>query len=183
MGHHLVQWLQAGEVDAALLYVPTMTGLVDYDVLLHEPLYVVFPPGQSVDNRPLAVEALLDLPLVLPSTPHGLRALAASWAERYGKPLKLAAEADNSTIISRRLVQAGLGCTVLPLGAVQEEVARGLLQARRLEGPGALREVAIATARNRPPVSGSWELTREVRHVVAQLVTQGQWPGVSGMAN
>jgi DNA-binding transcriptional LysR family regulator len=115
---------------------------------------------------------------VLPTTPHGLRGLAEMWAQRRGKRLQVAMECDGSTFMTRRLVAAGHGCTLLPLAAVQEEVERGQLQAVRLAGDEALRTVAIATAMNRPAASGLWDSTQVLRQVVASLVRNGQWPGV-----
>ena len=38
MGHQLVDWLQEGKIDVALLYVPTQSRIVDHDLLLQEPL-------------------------------------------------------------------------------------------------------------------------------------------------
>jgi DNA-binding transcriptional LysR family regulator len=181
-GHELVGWLQEGKVDVALLYVPSQTQIADYELLLQEPLHCILPPGHVAPPAPLDTSALLDLPLVLPSTPQGLRALAERWAQRHGKRLTVAMECDGSTSMTRRLVQAGLGCSVLPMAAVHEDVSRGLLQAVRLEGMDALRPVALATARNRPAVTDLWQITRLLREVVAELVATGQWPGVDRMA-
>jgi DNA-binding transcriptional LysR family regulator len=181
-GHEMVRWLQEGRVDVALLYVPSQTPIVDYELLLQEPLHCILPAGHPLPRAPLDTAAVLDLPLVLPSTSHGLRALAEGWAQRHGKRVRIALECDGSTFMSRRLVQAGLGCTLLPLAAVHEEVARGLLQAVRMEGHDALRAVALATAQNRPPVTGLWEITRLLRAQVAGLVHAGLWPGVERMA-
>jgi DNA-binding transcriptional LysR family regulator len=181
-GHELVGWLQEGQVDVALLYVPAQTPIVDYELLLQEPLHCILPPGHAALRAPLDSSLVLDLPLVLPSTPQGLRALAEGWARRHGKRLTIAMECDGSTSMTRRLVQAGLGCSVLPLAAVDEDVARGLLQAVPLEGMDALRSVALATAQNRPAVTDLWQITRLLREVVADLVRAGQWPGVHRMA-
>ena len=181
-GHELVGWLQEGKVDVALLYVPGQTPIVEYELLLQEPLHCILPPGHVAPPAPVDSSAVIDLPLVLPSTPQGLRALAESWAQRHGKRLSIAMECDGSTSMTRRLVQAGLGCSLLPLAAVQEDVARGLLQAVCMEGRDALRAVALATAQNRPAVTDLWQITRLLREVVAELVSTGQWPGVARMA-
>jgi LysR family nitrogen assimilation transcriptional regulator len=182
LGHHMVTGLHEGKVDVALLYVPPNKSVADYDALMQEPLYAVLPPTVKCPGPSMPVEAFLDMPLVLPSTPHGLRALAESWAEHHGKPLRIAVESDTSTYMTRRLVQAGHGCTILPLAAVQSDLDQGLLQAVRLQGIGVTREVAIATAINRPPVTGLWDFTRLIRRVVSELVTTRQWPGIEQMA-
>ena len=181
LGHQLVQWLQDGKIDAALLYVPSQGHVIDYDLLLQEPLYCVMPPG-GTRAESLGVLELLDMPMVLPSTSHGLRALAESLAQRYARKLHVALECDGSTALTRQLVQAGHGCTILPLAAVQDEVARGQLQAVRIDGTDMLRTVAIATARNRAPVAGLWDVTRTMRQVVTEIVQARRWPAVERMA-
>ncbi|MBL0422674.1 LysR family transcriptional regulator [Ramlibacter sp. AW1] len=177
--HELVSWLHQGKVDAALLYVPHLAqGHAGGEVLLREPLHCIFPAVQPAPPGPVTVPAALELPLILPSTSHGLRALAESWAQRHGKSLDVVLECDGSTSMTRRMVQAGLGCTILPLASVEEEVGRGLLQAVRIEGPEALRSVVLATAQNRPPVTGLLDITHLLRDTVFQLVDAGRWPGV-----
>ena len=182
-GHEVVEWLQQGQVDIALLYVPSRTPIVEYEFLLQEPLHCILPAGYPLPPLPFHSFQAIDLPLVLPSTAHGLRALAEGWAQKQGKRVKLAMECDGSTFITRRLVQGGHGCTILPLASVQEDVERGLLQAVPMEGADALRTVALATAQNRSPVTGLAQVTRLLREVVARLVATGQWPGVERMAS
>jgi DNA-binding transcriptional LysR family regulator len=177
-GHEMVGWLQEGAVDMALLYVPAQMQIVEYDLLLQEPLYCILPPRHALPGLPVDTSRVTDLPLVLPSTSHGLRSLAEGWARRCGKRLHVSMECDGSTGTTRRLVQAGVGCTILPLAAVADDAARGLLQAVRIEGHDALRTVALATAQNRPAVTGQREITRLLRAAVAGLVESRRWPGV-----
>jgi DNA-binding transcriptional LysR family regulator len=180
-GHELVGWLQDGGVDICLMYVSSaMQASLDYELLLQEQLYCVTPPGFAVPDV-LDTRAVLDLPLVLPSTAFGLRGLVETWAASHGKALNLAMECDGSTYMTRRLVQAGAGCTVLPLASVHEEVAAGRLAAKRIEGLDALRSVALATAKNGVPLPGLWEIVRTTKKVIGDLVRAGQWAGVDRM--
>lgn len=182
LGHRLVQWLQDGQVDAAILYVPAQGQVMDYDLLLQEPLYCVMPPQQRHDGDTISVMDLLELPMVLPSTSHGLRALAEALAQRYARHLHVALECDGSTALTRQLVHAGHGCTILPLAAVQDEIDRGLLRAVRIDGTDVLRAVACATARSQTPPAGLWEVTRIIRQVVTGVVEARRWPAVDRMA-
>jgi LysR family nitrogen assimilation transcriptional regulator len=181
-GHEMVGWLQVGQVDMALLYVPAQMQILEYELLLQEPLHCILPPGQMVPNVGLDVSRVIDLPLVLPSTAYGLRTLAEGWARRHGKRLHVTMECDGSTGMTRRMVQAGLGCTILPVAAVADDVAKGLIQAVRIEGSGALRSVALATSQNRPPVTGAGEVASLLREVISRLVAKGRWPGVDRMS-
>lgn len=182
-GDQLVRWLQEGEIDAAILYVPAQARLMDYDLLLQEPLYCVLPPTAPRQGDTVGVTEVLDKPMVLPSTQHGLRGLAEALAQRYARTLRLALECDGSTALIKKLVQAGHGCTILPLAAVQDEVERGLLQAVRIDGTDVLRAVACATARNRPPAAGLSDIRVIVRQTVADIVDAGQWPAVNRVSS
>ncbi len=178
LGHQLINWLLEGKIDVALLYVPSQTGVIEMDVLLQEPLYFVAPPDHVALGPTISVADALRKPLILPSTPHGLRELAESLAASCTMQLQIEVECDGSNAITKNLVQAGIGCTILPLATVTEEVEQGRLQAARLVSPVVTRDIAIATARNRPPVIGQWDILQSIRQVVVDQVTQGNWPGV-----
>lgn len=178
LGHQLINWLIEGKIDVALLYVPNQTGVIEMDVLLQEPLYFVAPPDHGPLDPTISVADALRRPLILPSTPHGLRELAESLAAGSNTQLQIEVECDGSNAITKNLVQAGIGCTLLPLATVSDEVEQGRLQTARLVDPIVTREIAIATARNRPPVIGQWDILQSIRQVLIEQVTQGNWPGV-----
>lgn len=178
LGHQLINWLMEGKIDVALLYVPSQAGMIEVDVLLQEPLYFVTPPDYGPLDPTISIADMLRKPLILPSTPHGLRELAESLAASCNTQLHIEAECDGSNAITKNLVQAGIACTILPLATVADEVDQGRLQAARLVDPVVTREIAIATARNRPPVIGQWDILQSIRQVVMEQVAQGNWPGV-----
>lgn len=182
LGNAVVNLLQDGRTDVAVMYVPLNPPIVDYDLLMQEPLYAYLPPGWARPTEPMTTEQFVELPLVMHSTPHGLRGLVEGWARQHGKRLKVALEHDGSTFVSRRLIQAGHGCALGTLAAAQDDVSRGLLQAVRLTGPDTLRTVALVTARNRPAVKGLHEVRQTIRQVIGELVVSGRWAGVERMA-
>lgn len=178
LGHQVISWLVEGKIDVALLYVPIQAGVVDVDFLLREPLCFIAPPGHPPLGETIAVAEMVKHPLILPSTSHGVRELAESLAAGCGARLTIEMECDGSNAITKNLVQSGLGCTIMPLATVADEVGRGLLQAARLVEPLVTREIAIATARNRPPVIGQWDILQSIRQVIMEEVARGNWPGV-----
>lgn len=177
LGHQLMSWLATGEVDFALLYVPTQAHVVEFDELLREPLYCVAAPNFRLPVGPLDVRTLLGLPMVLPSTQHGLRGLMLALSQQEGIPLQLVIECDASVSVTKRLVQEGHGCTILPAAAVAREIEAGLLQSRPIDDPRIQRTIAIATAKNRPLMEASWEIRQIIRQVSVDLVDSGSWPG------
>jgi LysR family nitrogen assimilation transcriptional regulator len=182
LGTHLLSWLAAGEVDIAVLYLPSHGGALKVDMLLREEVRLVVPAGYTHIGAQFPVRQLGELPLVLPSTNHGVRLLAESLAQKAGIRLNIAMECDTSTNVTKSLVEQGCGCTLLPLAAVAEEVAAGTLRTARLVEPEVIRDVAIATAKNRPPVAQLWEITQTIRQEVTGIVTGGRWPDAQMIA-
>lgn len=176
LGTHMLGWLAAGEVDIAILYMPTHAGGLKVDMLLREQIRLVAPASHAHIGPDFLVRQLGQVPLILPSTPHGLRLLAESLAQKAGVSLNIALECDASTNVTKRLVEEGCGSTILPLAAVADEVAQGRLRTARLVDPEVSRDVAIATAKNRPPVTQLWGIMQTIRQEITQIVANGRWP-------
>lgn len=166
-----------GSVDLAILYLPQHPGALQYDVLLSEEIRLVTPPGFALAGEQLAVRDLGAVPLILPSTHHGLRVLVDALAARHGFAANIALECDGSISITKRLVREDCGCTVLPSAAVIDEVAAGQLKSYRLVEPEIRRDIALVWPRNHAAPDGMWTLAQIVRQCTAALVRQGAWPG------
>jgi DNA-binding transcriptional LysR family regulator len=175
LGGHIQEWIANGEVDAAIVYLPESHNSFGVDVILRERLSFVAPIEFGPLGSGFPVSRLGDVPMVLPSHPHGLRVLAESLASRYSKPIRLVMECDASVYITKQLVAENCGCTILPLAAVQEELDRGVLQAVPLIDPEVIRDVAIVPGRNRPPLTGQWQVLQTVRQQMEYLVNSSIW--------
>ena len=172
----MVSWLASGNIDLAVLYLPSQTAGLKVDILLQEQLRLVMPASQIGIDDEFAVRRLGEVPLILPSARHGLRLLAEALANRVGISLHIAMECDASISVTKRLVQNGCGYTLLPLAAVIEEVASGTLHTARLVGADVTREVGLATLRNRSGASELWSATQTVRQQICDTVGSGRWP-------
>lgn len=179
LGTHMLAWLAAGETDIAVFYLPEHASGLKVDLLMREALCLIAPPGFAPLGPRFPVRGLSDLGLILPSTPHGLRLLAESLMESTGSRLHVTLECDGSTALTKRLVQAGCGCTLLPMAAVAQEVAQGTLQAATLVDPDVVRQIGIATSRNRPALPERWDITRLIRQQAMAIVESGAWAGAT----
>jgi LysR family nitrogen assimilation transcriptional regulator len=179
LGGHIQEWIANGEIDAAIVYLPENHSSLGVDVILREQLSFVAPPEFGPIGAGFAVERLADVPLVLPAHPHGLRVLAQSLTARFSRTLNLSMECDASVYITKQLVAENCGCTILPLASVQEEVQKGILQAAPLIDPEIVRDVAIISARNRPPIPSQRQVLETVRQQIVQLVNIGAWAGAT----
>jgi LysR family transcriptional regulator, nitrogen assimilation regulatory protein len=126
---HLQNWLELGEVDAALLYDPKPSPILQVQPLLEERLWVVGRPETGFNAvSPVALWEIAGEPLILPNAPHGIRSLVEQTCAADGIELSIAAE-TNAMGVQKGLVLGGLGLTILPSIAIVDDVARGLLSA------------------------------------------------------
>src|SRR3569832_877256 len=116
----LFEWLQAGRIDAAILYhVPAVTAIRS-EIVAEEPLSVIgcpaapaFPLGLTIP-----ITAVDNHPLVLSTPSHGLRRMVDAHAAAAGAKLKILFEFD-SLDATIAVVKQGMALTVLPESAVQ----------------------------------------------------------------
>lgn len=106
-------------------------------------------------------KALAGVPLVLPSTPNGLRVTLDQLSRRHGIQLDIVMEVDSSGSM-KDVALSGHAYTLLPLMAVKDELARGTLGAARVVKPGIRRTIALALTTQRP-------LSRAARHVASRI--------------
>ncbi|WP_233236127.1 LysR family transcriptional regulator [Bordetella sp. LUAb4] len=169
--------LQAGVSDVAVLYRPEHAGSMLYEPLLHERLYLVTPVNYAMTQARVDERGLDGVPLILPSTHHGLRMFVEAMAARRGHRVELALESDSSTAITATLVHKGCGCTVLPLASVADDIALGRLRGFPLPGDDAERCVCLVLGRTEQEPSTLWSFSSAIREVATRLVESGAWPG------
>lgn len=170
----LIDWLQRGEIDVAILYGPAADLQLRAEELLVENIGLAGPPGNDLAARgSIALADLAGLPLILPSHPHGLRVLADNAAAKAGLRLDVSLQAD-SFVLMKELVESGLGYAMLPLSSISRDVEAGRLQWVPIQRPTVRRHLVLAT---RPGITSraSQTLVRMLRAEIAALVRDGQW--------
>lgn len=173
---HILPRLDDGSVDVGILYLPAHQVALQADVLLSEEIHLITPLDYPLPDTQVAVHALATIPLILPSTHHGLRVLVDMLAARHGFTTNIALECDGSISITKRLVRERCGCTVLPSAAVIEEVAGGQLKSYRLVAPEVRRDIALVWPKNHAAPDGMWAVTQLIRQCTTALVEEGAWP-------
>jgi LysR family nitrogen assimilation transcriptional regulator len=176
-GTDLEEWVLHHRVDIAIIQDPP--NLVELDVrpILTESLGVVASVRSSIasDPRPLRLRDVVGESLILPGRQHWIRRRVASAAQQHGIRLDPVLQV-NSVASTKMMVRNGLGCTILPLTAVQDEIARGALAFRPISHPELLSVCAIACRRtaSAPIVAEFADIAREA---MTALVESGVWPG------
>lgn len=168
---HLLQWLKQGELDAAILYGPTPSG-VNATRLLDDELVLVGTSSHLPETRHFAFRDLARIPLVLPSHTHGLRIAVESAAAKSRTQLAIAFESDSFQLMMD-LVESGRMCTILPPSAVRRQVASGRLSTCVISDPAPRRQVFLAMQSGAQSPRAVIEVERFLREEVAKLVDMG----------
>jgi len=174
---YLLDFLQRGEVDLAVMYNTHGVQQLKPEPLIVEPLFLIGPAGADLSlDRSVRFETLADLPLVLPGPRHGLRALIEEKAGDAGIALKVSVEADSLQTL-KDLVLRGLGYTVLPLASVRAEAQAGILCAAPVIAPKLTRELVLARSVVKPSSNAVRLFADTLKEQMADLVHSGIWAG------
>jgi LysR family nitrogen assimilation transcriptional regulator len=169
--------LQAGDIDIAILYKPESPNSLSYEPLLFEQLYLLTPMDSKVNADQVRATELAGIPLILPSTHHGLRVLVQNMAAKRGYVANIVLECDSSIAVTLDLVKKKCGCTIKPLAAAEADIAAGLLRGIPLEGDEFERCVALVLGKTNIAAGDLWVLNDLIRQISTQLVRNQTWRG------
>ena len=172
----LKEWLQSGRLDLAILFGDKPESGLSKRALLDEQLVFVTSARATALPKKLSLERLAQLPLVLPSSEHGLRRIIDDACAPLGLQLDVLAEIDSLPSV-KKATEAGIGSTILPLVSVAEEIAAGKLQASRIASDRMSRRVVCATNVTRPSTPASSAVIALIQEVIHDMVASKSWPG------
>ena len=148
----LVEGIEAGRIDVALLALPCAQGKAETLEVVRDPFLVALPPGHLLAQRDaVPVAALAGERLLLMEDGHCLRehALAACGMMQRSAGADEFAATSLHTLV--HMVAGGLGVTLLPRIAVDAGVAAGAeVVIRPLAGAGAWRTLGLGWRLNAP---------------------------------
>ena len=176
-GSELEEWVLHHRVDIAIVQDPPVLPELEVSPILTEDLGLVAPVHSRTaeDHRPLRLRDLVGESLILPGPQHWIRRRVDSAAQQYG--VRLAPAMQVSSVASTKvMVRNGIGCTILPLTAVQDEVARGALAFRPISHPPLTSTCALAFRRHASNAVVA-EFADIAREAMTALVDSGAWPG------
>jgi LysR family hydrogen peroxide-inducible transcriptional activator len=139
----LLQRLQTGELDAALLALEAELGDVEHELVATDPFLLATAPDDPLGQRAGAVERseLRDADVLLLDEGHCLREQALSYCSRT-KARELEFRATSLATLAQ-MVASGLGVTLLPALAVATEAERAGLAVRRFAEPAPARTIVL----------------------------------------
>ncbi|WP_313696508.1 LysR family transcriptional regulator [Achromobacter sp.] len=176
---HLTDMLNGRLLDLAIVFHAESARRWSVMPLLDEPLFLFARPDMpgvpSGDTTRL--EAIADLPLVLPSGRHGLRALVNNAFLQLGRTPRVVAEVDGLSLLMD-VVQQGGAATIQPSSATAR-IAPGQLQMARIDDAHLFRSNLLASLSDEELSPAALAARLVLADVSRTLAREGKWAVVA----
>ena len=160
-----------GRLDIAVLYNPRPSHELDIQALQQEDLFLVQPrgtrAGRAAATAPVTLQAVAELPLVIPSRPNAIRMQVESEMAAIGCRPRVALEIDGVAAILD-LVADGAGSAVLSRNAVASSIRPARFQLRAIRDPALRTQIALATSAQRPATLTQQATQQLIRETLAE---------------
>ena len=176
---NLTSMLRARQLDLAVLFQADRGQRWSVLPVLEERLFLIARRGLPglPDRERVEIGELADLPLILPSNQHGLRALLNAASSRGHYALNVVAEIDGLAVLMDA-VRAGYGATIQPGAALARLAGEPLVTLEIADS--AVRRPNLLTSLSDDELSPAGLAARVVlQSVMRDLVLQGRWPGAT----
>jgi LysR family transcriptional regulator, regulatory protein for tcuABC len=182
MSGHIAQMMRLGQLDLAILFTNDVSTKLDATPLLDEELFVLLPRDSKLvpaGQTSITVAEVAKLPLILPTSTHGLRRRVVAEFERRDLTPHVVAEIDSLTLLMN-CVYDGMGVTIKPMSALRHEGERGKhWRALSIADARIARRnyvYSIAKTLLSPAASA---VAVELQDTARTLVLSGEWQGVA----
>ena len=175
---YIVEWLNLGRIDCALVYNALGSPTLDLQPLLDEQLFLIAPlpaRGARKARKSVTLAELADYPLNIPSRPHAMRMSVESALAGVDVKIKVAHEIECIPAIID-LVRQGHGYAVLPLNAVKSTPWSDEVLVKPILAPILRTSLSIATSAQRPRSPLLRKAIDVVRDVVRQEIGSAEDP-------
>ncbi|HEY4068344.1 MAG TPA: LysR substrate-binding domain-containing protein [Burkholderiaceae bacterium] len=176
---HLAAMLDARQLDIAMVFHAGASRSWNVSPLLAERLFAI--GGDAVPGMPhgpqTTLAALVELPLVLPTASHGLRALIDAAFARNGREPNIVLEVDGLALLMDA-VRAGVGATLQPGAAFGRETG-GALRRSEITDASMVRPTLLASIPEDELSPAGLAARTVLLDVGRRLVRDGAWPGAS----
>lgn len=170
----LQEWVADRRVDLAVVYNQPPLEAFKVQPMYSEPMILIAPPGTPIPKNGFQIKDLASLPLILPGMPHSNRRVIEQAAVQNGVRLRIELEVD-SVALTKKLVKAGIGYSILTSIAIRDEVASGEIMAEPIKRPSIRSTVAITTLRENPVSRFATAWTAMLRDKLARFMGSEKW--------
>ena len=181
MSGHLRQMMQTGQLDLVILFARDTIPELVADPLVDEELFVLLPTHSKLIAQrrvKVSIAEAAQLPLILPTSMHGLRRRIVAEFEQRNLSATVVAEIDSLSLLLA-CVDEGIGVTIKPMAAA--------LQAGQLRKGWRCLAISDANMKRQnflysvvpERLSPAAAVVRtELKETVKNLVQSGAWKGV-----
>lgn len=181
MSGHLGHMMRLGQLDLAVLFNNDMACDLGSTPLLDEELFVMLPghsPLVPARRKGLSIAEVANLPLILPTSTHGLRRRIAAEFEKHSLNAQVVAEIDSLSLLMG-CVYSGMGVTIKPMSALQLEGDRGReWRALTITDARITRRNYLYSISQTMLSPAAAAVAAEIRETARRLVKSGEWTGV-----
>jgi LysR family nitrogen assimilation transcriptional regulator len=172
-----VERLLSGLSDFALVYDPAPHPRLEMMPVIEEELFLVGPRDMIGDSdAPVRLASLGHAPVLPPRPPRHQRQLKKRLMLRDRVAASDWVEIDSHAAI-RRMVAAGLACTIVTRASVESELRDGTLHSRPIHNPSVLWNLHLAWSVDRPHTKAFLAIRELLLAVIQSEVASGRWPG------
>jgi LysR family transcriptional regulator, nitrogen assimilation regulatory protein len=175
---HLIHWLEAQQIDVAIIQQPLRPANLKFVPMIEEPLLLVGPRSAPFRRSgQISLRSLGRYPLIVSSEDDEMRLIVEREASKAEVTLDIAMEANFMHNVQKGLIKAGLGYAIIPASAVQSMRAVRELAVARVVDPPLVRRIGIGVPimRKRPVVAQS--VAELVVEQLMEALASGKWRG------
>jgi len=165
---YMLEWLQIGRVDCALVYNAPESPSLDIQPLLDDQLFLIAPRAVNAvrkARKSITLAELADYPLIIPSRPHSIRMSVENALAGVDRKIRVAHEIECIPAVID-LVRQGHGFGVLPLNAVRSTPWSDEVLVKPILAPTLKTSLSLATSAQRP----TSPLMRKAIHLIRDIV-------------
>jgi LysR family nitrogen assimilation transcriptional regulator len=179
MTGNLLEWILHGNIDFGLVFNEIPLYGLDLECLLIEYLYLVGRSAEEFEdlvdaNDRFSFKNIRGLPLVLPSTDHGLRKMVEAHAQQVGVPLNVCAEVDGHELLPEMVAGTDM-FTVFSRAGLQGRAYLHSLHSVKIVDPPIERKIFLAHAAGRPLSRVARNVDRHVRQILLEAAKSAWW--------
>jgi LysR family tcuABC transcriptional regulator len=178
---NLAAMLNARQLDIAVLFEAAQEQRWSLFPLLEERLFLLglrdLPPMAELRGSRHPITRLADVPLVLPSRSHGLRAVVDAAFARVRREPRVVLEVDGLAVLMDA-VRAGIGATIQP-GAATVRLPEDAVARIEIADREARRHNILASLGEDELSPAALAARLVLRDVAGEQVALGHWPGAT----
>ena len=178
---YMLEWLNVGRVDCALVYNAPASPSIDLQPLLDDQLFLIAPLSAATPRKAgktrksITLAELADHPLIIPSRPHSIRMSVENALAGVDRKICVAHEIECIPAVID-LVRQGHGFGVLPLNAVRSTQWSGEVQVKPILSPTLKTSLSIAISTQRPKGPLLRKALDVIRDIVRREIRSAQVP-------